>query len=52
MAGKINSNAVINELQRSMALKESGAEGPTILKKDTLVVQDTVVARLWLSRIL
>ena len=27
MAGKINSIAVINELQRSMALKESGAEG-------------------------
>ena len=27
MAGKINSSAVINELQRSMALKESGAEG-------------------------
>ena len=28
MAGKINSRAVINELQRSMALKESGAQGP------------------------
>ena len=28
MAGKINSIAVINELQRSMALKESGAERP------------------------
>ena len=27
MAGKVNSNNVINELQRSMALKESGAEG-------------------------
>ena len=28
MAGKINSIAVINELQRSMALKESGSERP------------------------
>lgn len=28
MAGKINSSAVINELQRSMALKDSGAERP------------------------
>ena len=27
MAGKINSSAVINELQRSMALEESGAKG-------------------------
>ncbi len=27
MAGKVNSNAVINELQRSMALEESGAKG-------------------------
>ena len=33
MAGKINSNAVINELQRSMALKESGAEGPYYSKE-------------------
>ena len=28
MAGKVNSAKLINELQRSMALKESGAEGP------------------------
>lgn len=28
MAGKVNASAVINELQRSMALKESGAERP------------------------
>ena len=28
MAGKINSVAVINELQRSMALEESGAKRP------------------------
>jgi len=28
MAGKINSRAVINELQRSMALEESGAKRP------------------------
>ena len=28
MAGKVNSVKLINELQRSMALKESGAEGP------------------------
>ena len=28
MAGKVNSIAVINELQRTMALKESGSEGP------------------------
>ena len=28
MAGKVNSVAVINELQRSMALKDSGAERP------------------------
>lgn len=28
MAGKVNSTNVINELQRSMALKESGAERP------------------------
>ena len=27
MAGKINSSAVINELQRAMALEESGAKG-------------------------
>ena len=28
MAGKVNSVKLINELQRSMALKESGAFGP------------------------
>lgn len=28
MAGKINSSAVINELQRSMALEKSGTERP------------------------
>lgn len=28
MAGKINCSAVINELQRSMALKDSGAKRP------------------------
>lgn len=28
MAGKVNARAVIDQLQRSMALKESGAEGP------------------------
>lgn len=28
MAGKVNSIAVIDELQRSMALEESGAQGP------------------------
>lgn len=27
MAGKVNADKLINELQRSMALKESGAEG-------------------------
>ena len=33
MAGKINSRAVIDKLQRSMALKESGAEGPYYSKE-------------------
>ena len=28
MAGKVNSIKLINELQRSMALKDSGAQGP------------------------
>ena len=28
MAGKVNSSKLINELQRTMALKESGAERP------------------------
>ena len=28
MAGKVNSAKLINELQRSMALKDSGAQGP------------------------
>ena len=28
MAGKVNASAVINELQRSMALEESGAKRP------------------------
>jgi hypothetical protein len=28
MGGKVNSTAVLNELQRSMALKESGAKRP------------------------
>ena len=33
MAGKINSSAVINELQRSMALEKSGPERPNDSEK-------------------